>query len=50
MQVELATDIAFIPLVHRSSIETYTSKLKNRKTTNGTTHQWWNITQWYFDP
>lgn len=49
-QVELATDIALIPLVQRANIEIYSGKLKNRKTTNSSAPQWWNITQWYLAP
>jgi peptide/nickel transport system substrate-binding protein len=49
-QVELATDIALIPLVQRANIEIYSGKLKNRKTTNSSAPQWWNITQWYLVP
>jgi peptide/nickel transport system substrate-binding protein len=49
-QVALATDIALIPLVQRANIEIYSGKLKNRKTTNSSAPQWWNITQWYLVP
>jgi len=47
-QVELANDVAVVPLVQRSNIEIYSTKMKNRKVTNTSASQWWNVTQWYW--
>jgi hypothetical protein len=41
-------DVAVIPLVQRANIEIYSAKLQNRKTTNTSFAQWWNIGSWYF--
>jgi ABC-type transport system substrate-binding protein len=49
VQVEMMTDVAVIPLVARANIEIYSAKLKNRKTTNSSFAQWWNIGSWYFE-
>jgi peptide/nickel transport system substrate-binding protein len=48
VQFEMMNDAAVVPLVARANIEIYTSKLQNRKTTNTSASQWWNVTQWYF--
>jgi peptide/nickel transport system substrate-binding protein len=48
LQVELMRDIATIPLVARPTIEIYRNTMVNRKTTNSSWPQWWNIAQWYF--
>jgi peptide/nickel transport system substrate-binding protein len=48
VQVEMMNDVAVIPLVQRANIEIYSGKLANRKTTNTSIAQWWNIGQWYF--
>jgi peptide/nickel transport system substrate-binding protein len=50
LQVQYMTDVGTIPVVQRANIEIYTNKLKNRKTTNTSFPQWWNIGQWYFAP
>jgi peptide/nickel transport system substrate-binding protein len=49
-QVEMMNDVAVIPLVQRGNIEIYSGKLANRKVTNSSVSQWWNIAQWYFRP
>jgi peptide/nickel transport system substrate-binding protein len=48
VQQQLMTDVAIIPIVQRANIEIYTNKLQNRKTTNSSISQWWNIGSWYF--
>jgi peptide/nickel transport system substrate-binding protein len=48
VQTEMMKDVAVIPLVQRANIEIYSSKLQNRKTTNTSFAQWWNIGSWYF--
>jgi len=48
VQQQMMTDVVTIPVVQRANIEIYTSKLQNRKTTNTSFAQWWNMTQWYF--
>jgi peptide/nickel transport system substrate-binding protein len=48
VQVAMMNDVATIPLVARPTIEIYTSKMVNRKTTNSSNPQWWNSPQWYF--
>jgi peptide/nickel transport system substrate-binding protein len=50
VQVEMMNDVAVIPLVARANIEIYSAKLMNRKTTNTSFAQWWNIGSWYFAP
>ena len=50
LQVQYMTDVGTIPVVQRANIEIYSGKLKNRKTTNTSFPQWWNIGQWYFVP
>jgi peptide/nickel transport system substrate-binding protein len=50
LQVQVMTDVALVPVVQRANIEIYSGKLKNRKTTNTSFPQWWNIGQWYFAP
>jgi peptide/nickel transport system substrate-binding protein len=47
-QVEMMNDAAVVPLVQRANIEIYSGKLENRKTTNTSASQWWNIATWYF--
>ncbi len=47
-QVEMMQDIAVIPLVQRANIEIYKQSLQNRKVTNSSISQWWNLQQWYF--
>jgi len=49
VQFEMMTDVAVIPLVARANIEIYSGKIKNRKTTNTSFAQWWNIGSWYFE-
>jgi peptide/nickel transport system substrate-binding protein len=49
VQNEMMVDAAVVPLVQRANIEIYTNALQNRKTTNTSISQWWNVTQWYFD-
>ncbi len=48
IQVEMMNDAATIPLAARPTIEIYTNKMVNRKTTNSSWPQWWNSPQWYF--
>jgi peptide/nickel transport system substrate-binding protein len=48
VQNEMMKDAAVVPLVQRANIEIYKSSLQNRKTTNTSISQWWNIAQWYF--
>jgi peptide/nickel transport system substrate-binding protein len=48
VQVEMMKDVATIPLVSRPTIEIYRNTMMNRKTTNSSFPQWWNITQFYF--
>jgi peptide/nickel transport system substrate-binding protein len=48
VQNEMMKDAAVVPLVQRANIEIYSNKLQNRKTTNTSISQWWNVTQWYF--
>jgi peptide/nickel transport system substrate-binding protein len=48
VQTEMMKDVAVIPLVQRANIEIYSAKLQNRKTTNTSFAQWWNIGSWYF--
>ncbi|HEX8217983.1 MAG TPA: peptide ABC transporter substrate-binding protein, partial [Chloroflexia bacterium] len=48
IQVEMMNDIAVIPLVQRANIEIYRNTLQNRKVTNSSASQWWNLQQWYF--
>jgi peptide/nickel transport system substrate-binding protein len=48
VQVEMMNDAAVVPLVQRANIEIYSGKMVNRKTTNTSIAQWWNIGQWYF--
>jgi ABC-type transport system substrate-binding protein len=50
IQVQLMTDVAIVPIVQRSTVEIYRSTLKNRRTAGTGISQWWNITQWYFEP
>ncbi|MEO5953615.1 MAG: ABC transporter substrate-binding protein, partial [Chloroflexia bacterium] len=47
-QEEMMKDAAVVPLVQRANIEIYSGKLQNRKTTNTSIPQWWNVSQWYF--
>lgn len=47
-QVAMMNDVAIIPLVQRANIEIYKNNLMNRKVTNTSVPQWWNIMQWYF--
>jgi peptide/nickel transport system substrate-binding protein len=47
-QEEMMKDAAVVPLVQRANIEIYSGKLNNRKTTNTSISQWWNVAQWYF--
>lgn len=49
VQVEMMKDAAVVPLVQRANIEIYRNTLQNRKTTNTSISQWWNVAQWYFD-
>lgn len=48
VQVEMMKDAAVVPLVQRANIEIYSNKLQNRKTTNSSIPQYWNIGTWYF--
>jgi peptide/nickel transport system substrate-binding protein len=48
IQAEMMRDVATIPLVARPTIEIYKNTMVNRKTTNSSVPQWWNIVQWYF--
>jgi peptide/nickel transport system substrate-binding protein len=48
VQEEMMKDVAVIPLVQRANIEIYSGKMMNRKTTNTSIAQWWNVSQWYF--
>ncbi len=48
VQVEMMKDAAVVPLVQRANIEIYSGNLMNRKTTNTSIAQWWNIGSWYF--
>jgi peptide/nickel transport system substrate-binding protein len=48
IQVEMMKDVALIPLVERPTIEIYRNTMMNRKTTNSSFSQWWNIAQFYF--
>jgi peptide/nickel transport system substrate-binding protein len=48
VQNEMMKDAAVVPLVQRANIEIYKNSLQNRKTTNTSISQWWNIAQWYF--
>ena len=50
IQVQVMTDVAIVPLVQLSVVEIYRSTLKNRRTAGTGISQWWNITQWYFEP
>jgi peptide/nickel transport system substrate-binding protein len=49
IQTEMMNDVAVIPLVQRANIEMFSAKLKNRKTTNTSFAQWWNVASWYFE-
>ncbi|MDQ3706208.1 MAG: ABC transporter substrate-binding protein [Chloroflexota bacterium] len=49
-QVTLMEDVAMIPLAQRPNIVMYRAKLQNVKVTNSQAPQYWNITQWYFQP
>jgi len=44
----MMNDVAVIPLVQRTNIEIYKTSLQNRKVTNSSISQWWNIGTWYF--
>ncbi|HYP21498.1 MAG TPA: peptide ABC transporter substrate-binding protein, partial [Chloroflexia bacterium] len=47
-QMEIMSDLPVVPLVERPNIEIYRTTLQNRRLSNSTVSQWWNITQWYF--
>jgi peptide/nickel transport system substrate-binding protein len=47
-QVEIMNDVAVVPLAQRPNVEIYRTTLQNRKLSNSTVSQWWNIMQWYF--